>query len=143
MEKIDQTIFYSIEKAIKSYRQFAQKRMITHGFSTTVDQGLVLKIIHENPEMTQQQIGLLTFKDHASITRIIENLVSKKILSRDFHSLDRRRFNLSITSIGLEILERMQPVVELNRVNALNGISERELAALKVTLNKIISNCQS
>jgi DNA-binding MarR family transcriptional regulator len=142
MIKSEQTIFYSIEKAIKSYRQFAQKNINEKGFGTTIDQGLIVSIIQGNPGITQQQIAINAFKDVASVTRIIENLVNKKILKRDFHSEDRRRFNLSITPMGLKMLRQMKPVIDSYRKRALKGISDTEIEMLRNILDKITENCK-
>jgi DNA-binding MarR family transcriptional regulator len=141
MEKLDQIIFYSLEKSIKSYRQFAQKNINKKGFDITIDQWLVLKTIEDNPNMTQQKIAINVFKDYASITRIIEILVTKKVLERNFNSDDRRRFDLSITKIGFEILKELTPIIESNRKQALNGITSSEIELLKNLLNKITKNC--
>ncbi|MBK6355059.1 MAG: MarR family transcriptional regulator [Saprospiraceae bacterium] len=140
MEKIDQIIFYSVEKSIKSYRQFAQKCIDKKGLDITIDQWLVLKTIENNAGMTQQQIAINVFKDYASITRIIEILVTKKYLERNFHSVDRRRFDLSITKLGFEMLKRLTPIIESNRKQALNGITKSEIELLKNVLNKITEN---
>ncbi|MBK8417035.1 MAG: MarR family transcriptional regulator [Bacteroidetes bacterium] len=140
MENLDQIIFYSVEKSIKSYRQFAQKCIDKKGIDITIDQWLVLKTIENNAGMTQQQIAKNVFKDYASITRIIEILVTKKYLERNFHSVDRRRFDLSITKLGFEMLKRLTPIIESNRKQALNGITKSEIELLKNVLNKITEN---
>lgn len=142
MIQAEQTIFYSIEKAIKTYRQFAQKNIKKNGFDITIDQGLVLNIIQNNPEISQQDIAKRAFKDHASVTRIIENMVEKNILKRDFHSEDRRRFLLTPTDHGLEILNQIRPIVNNNRSQALKGISQEEIETLKNILQKITENCK-
>ena len=142
MQKPDQTIFYTIEKAIKSYRQFAQKNIADKGFAITIDQGLILSLIQDNPGITQQQIAVQAFKDHASVTRIIENLVNRKLLTRDFHPGDRRRFSLSLTTLGSETLQQMKPVVTANRKKALKGISGEQMETLKNILDQITENCQ-
>ncbi len=142
MEKLEQIIFYALEKSIKTYRQFAQKSINKKGLDITIDQWLVLKTIQSNPDITQQQIAVNVFKDYASITRIVEILVSKEILNRDFHAEDRRRFNLTITKNGLEILSGLAPIVQSNRKKALDGISTAEIEMLKRVLNKITENCK-
>jgi MarR family transcriptional regulator for hemolysin len=142
MEKLDQIIFYSLEKSIKSYRQFAQKNINKKGFDITIDQWLVLKTIENNPDITQQQIAVNVFKDYASITRIIEILVIKKALERKFRSDDRRRSDLSITKLGLGILKGLAPIIRSNRKQALKGITKSEIKILKNILNKIVENCK-
>lgn len=142
MIQAEQTIFYNIEKAIKTYRQFAQKNIKKKGYDITIDQGLVLNIIQNNPEISQQEIAKRAFKDHASVTRIIENMVEKNILKRDFHSEDRRRFLLTVTDLGLEIFNQIRPIVTNNRNQALKGISQEEIETLKNILHKITENCK-
>ncbi|MBK7310357.1 MAG: winged helix-turn-helix transcriptional regulator [Sphingobacteriaceae bacterium] len=141
MEQLEQIIFYTLEKSIKSYRQFAQQSISKKKLDITIDQWLILKTIQNKPDLTQQQIAVTVFKDYASVTRIIEILVKKKVLKRDFHSSDRRRFNLSITTQGLKILKDSAPVIQSNRKKALNGVTNSEIEMLKKVLNKIIENC--
>jgi MarR family transcriptional regulator for hemolysin len=140
MENLNDIVFYTIDKSIKSYKQFAQKRLKDAGFTITVDQWLVLKAIEENEHISQQQIAERVFKDVASITRIIELLVKKGYLERSFHSTDRRRFELKLTTEAKGVLKKMQPYIESNRSTALDGISAEELSTLRKTLNKLIKN---
>ncbi|WP_261512729.1 MarR family winged helix-turn-helix transcriptional regulator [Chryseobacterium paludis] len=143
MARPEQTIFYSIEESIKSYRQFAQKRINDKGFDITIDQGLILSIIHDNPGISQKEIAARAFKDHASVTRIIELLVKRNFLKRDSFEEDRRRFNLNVTEEGKTILTEVQPIVDINRKTAVEGISEEEIELLRKLVNKITANCRS
>ena len=77
-----QTIFYTIENAIKQYRKISQKRIQEVVNDITIDQALVLTIIEGNPEFTQIDIAELLFKDYASMTRMINLLVKNRHLSR-------------------------------------------------------------
>lgn len=143
MEKLDNILFYSLEKAIKSYRQFAQRNMLKQGFDLTIDQWLVLKSIIDNPVWTQQEIAEAAFKDFASVTRIVELLVKKLYLTRAIHKTDRRRFVLTPTDKAIENLQAMQPITANNRKTALNDISIDEVAKLQHCLMQIIENCKS
>lgn len=140
MKKINNTVFYTIEKTIKTYRQFAQKNFSRAGFSITIDQWLVLKTIQEDPSITQQQLAAKVFKDFASITRIIELLVKNGYLLRDFHQKDRRRFALTLSEEGKKIIQLLTPIVKSNRSKALKGISEPEIEQLQLILSRIDSN---
>ncbi|MFC3194179.1 MarR family winged helix-turn-helix transcriptional regulator [Marinicella sediminis] len=144
MDKIDpqQTIFYSIEKAIKTYRQYAQKNLSARLPGITVDQLLILSLLEVNPEMAQKDLASWLFKDHASITRMIELLVKNEYLSRAVNPQDRRKFKLNISDKGHDTLQELKPIILNNRQDALAGISEKEIKELFITLNKIINNCQ-
>ena len=142
-EKLSDILFYSLEKSIKTYRQFAQGKINQAKFDITIDQWLILKTLNENHDSTQQQVADLVFKDYASVTRIIELLVNKKYIKRSFHSEDRRRFKLSITHTGIDIIASLQPIIMDNRSKALKGCSKRDIERLHTILNNIISNCQA
>jgi|SRR5580658_9519946 MarR family transcriptional regulator for hemolysin len=143
MEKLDSILFYSLEKAIKSYRQFAQHNIIKSGFDLTIDQWLVLKAIQGNPDCTQQEIAHVVFKDFASVTRMIELLVKKQYLTRAIHGDDRRRFSLTLTAKALSTIKAMQPLTEANRKAALAGITKEGMTQIQQNLLKIIENCNA
>lgn len=140
MEKLDSIIFYNIDKAIRAYRNYAQRQLKFHGFTITIDQWLIIKAILENPEITQNEIGNLVFKDNASVTRIIDLLVKSAYVIRTIHANDRRKTNLEVTESGLKIIKDVQKIVEDNRKIALNGISKEELQIMNNALLKISEN---
>lgn len=137
------TVLYSIEKAIKEYRKLAQKNITKVVKDITVDQGLILIILNNHQNISQNELANLVFKDNASITRMIELMVKKEYLTRAIHPEDRRKFNLEITDKGLETLKLIQPVIKVNRQTALDGLSLEEIALLEKTLHKIIINCRN
>lgn len=141
MENLNEIIFYSLDKAIRTYRQYAHQQLIANGFDVTIDQWLVLKSLNDNPGLPQHQIAEITFKDYASLTRIIELLVKKGYLERTIHTHDRRRFKLTLTTHAHEVLKAMQRVIVSNRKQALTGIGKERIDELQLTLNQLIQNC--
>lgn len=141
MEQISKVIFYDIDKSIRSYRQFAQRRLKEAGLNITIDQWLLIKHIAENPGIKQQELGDLVFKDNASVTRIIELLVKAKYLKRKSNEEDRRRASLLVTKSGNAIISKVWKVVQNNRKIALKGIPKKDLEITKSVLFQIISNC--
>lgn len=142
MEQLKDITFYTIDKAIRTYRMYAQKRLKENGFKITIDQWLIIKAILENPGIPQQEIAEKVFKDNASVTRIIELLVQSGYLQREINLNDRRKFNLIVTDEGKSIIESVQQIVVQNRKTALNGISATDLEIMNASLKKIIENCQ-
>lgn len=130
-----------MDKAIKSYRMYAQKKLKENGFKITIDQWLIIKAILENPTITQQEIAKNVFKDNASVTRIIDLLVKSEYLERKDNPIDRRKSNLVVTEEGKSIIYKVQDIILENRKTALDTISTEELEAMNLTLKKIITNC--
>ncbi len=141
VEALDQVIFYKLERAIKAYRQFAQRELRQAGFSITIDQWLTIKNISEHPGIKQNELAERVFKDNASITRIIDILVKAEYLERNVHRDDRRRTTLSVTRKGHKVIEAVKGTVKRNRAEALKGVSQKELELLAEIARTITGNC--
>ncbi|MDF2448329.1 MAG: MarR family transcriptional regulator [Bacteroidota bacterium] len=142
MKNLNSVLFYSLEKAIKTYRQFAQRELKKAGLTITVDQWLTLKCLFDNPDISQKELAEMVFKDTASITRIIELLVKAKYLNKTDHKYDKRKSNISITSSGLETIRFAEQVVESYRKTALKGIGIAKENHVNAVMKTIINNCQ-
>ena len=142
MEKLERVVFYMLDKAIKTYRQFAQRRFIEAGFDITIDQWLVLNAIANNDGISQLEIAERVFKDAASVTRIIDLLIKKNYLQRQAHTVDRRRFSLELTKEGKTLIRNITKIAEQNRSIALQGIPEKNLKLMQETLQQITENCK-
>ena len=140
MEKLSDILFYNIDKAIRTYRMFAQKELRANGFTITIDQWLVIKAILENPGIAQNELAEMVFKDTASVTRIIELLVKAGYLDRKTDPADRRKTILTVKDEGISIIESVQQLVLKNRDKALNGIPTHDLEITNQTLKQIIKN---
>ncbi|MCO6174018.1 MarR family transcriptional regulator [Flavobacterium sp. NRK F10] len=134
------TVFYTIEKTIKSYRRFSKQNFSKVINDITIDQKLILQYLNDFPELTQKEIAELVFKDNASLTRMIDLMVNKRFIKRSMNTKDRRRYKIEITAKGKEVLSKLEPVIVDNRKKAFAGITEEELIQLDITLNKILSN---
>ena len=141
MEKLNSIIFYNIDKAIRSYRNYAQRQLKAHGYTITIDQWLIIKAILENPGITQNEISDLVFKDNASVTRMIDLMVKSEYIIRKVHPEDRRKTLLEVTDSGVKVIKEVQNIVEKNRKIALKGISNEELEVMYSALLKISENC--
>lgn len=142
LQKLDSVIFYYVEKAIKSYRQFAQKELKRAGLKITVDQWLTLNCLNENPEISQKELAEMVFKDTASVTRIIELLVQAGYLKRAMHNSDGRRAVLQITKQGKGLLEKAAKVVSAYRKQAQEGIAAKDIENAKRVMAAISNNCK-
>jgi DNA-binding MarR family transcriptional regulator len=134
-------IFYSLDKAIRSYRRMAQANIDRAGLAITIDQWLVLQVLLEHDDLTQNEIAERVFKDQASVARMLALLVRRKLLSAVPLPHDGRRTKLRVTKRGKQMLDDIQPVVLNNRALALAGISEEELAMMRGLLERIAANC--
>lgn len=138
---LSSVLFYSLDKAIRSYRRLAQANIDRAGLAITVDQWLVLRVLLEHDDLTQHEIAERVFKDQASVARMLGLLLKRGLLSAVPLPDDGRRTQLRVTAAGHRMLAAVQPIVLDNRAVALAGIAEEELALLRQLLERIASNC--
>jgi DNA-binding MarR family transcriptional regulator len=138
---LSEILFYSLDRAIRQYRKFAQANIDRAGIDITVDQWLVLRVIEEYDDLTQAEIAERVFKDQASVARILALLLKRGLLQAEPLPNDGRRTQLRVTATGNEVLLAVQPVVLSNRATALEGLPEADLALLRQSLERIYLNC--
>ena len=135
------TLFDSLEKSTKSYRQLTQANIAAAGIAITLDQWQILKTLQDNPDITHQEIADRVFKDLASITRIIDRLVRKGAVQRTPHSEDRRRSALTLT--GRQSIRAVEPIVRASRRRALCGITPAAISRAHAMLARVVVNCET
>lgn len=141
MDKLTDNFFLTIEKTIKAYRVFIQKKVRENGYKITIDQWLMIKLILENPKISQKEIGEKVFKDNASITRIIQLLIKSGFLKKMVNRDDKRKLDLIVTAEGISVFEKVQLILNENKKKTVENLSNVELENTNRTLNKIINNC--
>ncbi|GAB3726882.1 hypothetical protein GCM10027594_08730 [Hymenobacter agri] len=138
---LDSVIFYSLDKAIRSYRRMAQANIDRAGLDITIDQWLVLQVLLEHDDLTQHEIAERVFKDQASVARMLGLLIKRGLLSTVPLPHDGRRARLRVSEAGHRMLAAVQPLVLSNRARALAGVSATDLTLLQQVLERIAGNC--
>lgn len=140
-QKLEDVLYYLIEKTNKVIRRYSQVRFAEAGIEITVDQWLVLKKINDSERITQIELANAIFKDRASITRILDLLLKKKLVKKD-SGTDKRSFELSLTPNGYKFMEAALVIVKSVRRKGVERLTEKELEQLKGGLQKIIKNLE-
>ena len=107
---LDESIGYHVNMAGMLLKRELAGVFKAQGFDVTPEQWAVLSRLAEKDGLSQNDIALITFKDNANITRIVDKLQKKGLLERRAHPSDRRTWLLYITLPGKEIIERLQPL---------------------------------
>jgi DNA-binding MarR family transcriptional regulator len=141
-EKLEGILYYLLEKVNKVSRRYSQKVFDEKGWDITKDQWLVLKKIADTDRISQVELARDLFKDTAAITRIINLMVDKKLVKREFRPDDKRQVELLLTSKGQKMYEVMLPTVVEIRKKGVEGLNTKEAEQLKSLLNRMIQNLE-
>jgi DNA-binding MarR family transcriptional regulator len=139
--KLEDVLYYLIEKTNKVIRRYSQVRFTEAGIEVTVDQWLVLKKISDSERITQIELANAIFKDRASITRILDLLLEKRLVRKEEGS-DRRAYELTLTANGQKFMEQAMVIVKNVRKKGMEMMSEKEQEQLRISLQKIINSLE-
>jgi len=140
-QKLEDVLYYLIEKTNKVIRRYSQVRFSEAGIEVTVDQWLVLKKISDSERITQIELANALFKDRASITRILDLLLGKRLVRKE-EGADKRAYELALTPNGQKFMEQAMVIVKNVRKKGVETMSEKEQEQLRSSLQKIIKNLE-
>ncbi len=133
---------FLLDRTARRVKQFAQQRFKELKFPVTVDQWLVMKNVYERGAMKQNELAELLFKDNPTLTRIIDLLCDKKLVDRKPNPADRRSFSIELTKDGRKKVEQLKPKIADIRLQAWNGLSEKDFQHFRKVLNTIYKNLE-
>ncbi|WP_057935574.1 MarR family winged helix-turn-helix transcriptional regulator [Algoriphagus resistens] len=131
---------FLLDRTARKVKQYAQQQFKTGDFDVTVDQWLVLKNLSENNLLSQTELANLVFKDHPTLTRIIDLLCKKGYVERVPHPQDRRSFQLHLTESGASKVVSLRPEIHQIREKAWENLSPHDFEEFKRILNTIYQN---
>jgi DNA-binding MarR family transcriptional regulator len=140
-QKLEDVLYYLIEKTNKVIRRYSQVRFNEAGIEITVDQWLVLKKISDSERINQIELANALFKDRASITRILDLLLDKRLVRKEAGA-DKRAYELALTTNGQKFMEQALVIVKNVRKKGIEMMSEKEQEQLRSSLQKIINSLE-
>lgn len=123
------------------------KREITesikeNNINVTPEQWALLNRLNENQGLTQNELGKVSFKDTANITRLIDKLEKKGFVERQLNSSDRRIRKIYITDQGRKIRDLVEPLAIKVLEEATKNIDPIEVEIYNDVARRIIGNLE-
>jgi MarR family transcriptional regulator for hemolysin len=137
---IENIPLFLIDQTSKLAKQHSQKEFDSAKLGITVDQWVLLKILDENPNISQTILANKSLRDPASITRTLDLLQKKELVLREAISDDRRQFNINLSTNGKKFVAEHMPMISKLRLQSISGLSKSELDNLRTILLKIQNN---
>lgn len=137
---LSKEIAVSLNLSACKLKQYSAAALRENAIGLTPEQFLLVDLLWNQGPMTQQTMADMMQKDKNSVTKLVDALEAKGMLVRKKNENDRRSNLLVLTQKaedmksgakekGISVLDKM-----------LEGISEDELKAFLVTLNKMNAN---
>lgn len=114
----------------------------TEGMSITIEQWSVLACLWKKDKVTQQTLCNLTSKDKPSMTRLIDKLEKRNLVTRVSDHNDRRINLIHLTDKGMALQQKATELVQKIATKTLDNILEEELIMSKAVLKRIMVNLE-
>lgn len=119
------------------------KELSKNNINLTPEQYLVMDILWDQGTLSQQAIADIIQKDKNSVTKFIDSLEKKGLVSRVVNKNDRRINNIIVSEEGLKLKDKTTEVAINMMQNVLADISEDDLLIFDKVMNQIKSNIES
>ncbi|PIB30712.1 MarR family transcriptional regulator [Maribacter sp. 4U21] len=127
-------------RTVKMVDYHLQEAFDRHGLDMTKEQMVILKKLHEQDGINQNELASLTYRDKSSLARLISKMESKKYIRRVQSKEDKRNNEIFITEEGLKILAETRPVIQEVIDVMEQGINKEDKALIINTLKKVQNN---
>ena len=131
-----------IELHLTGYKikRYIASMLRQQGVPLTPEQFMLIDLLWNEGEMTQQQLANQLKKDKNSVTMLVDAIESKGLVVRRQNTLDRRSNTVVLTDNALELKEMAKQKGISILDGMLEGISEEELHSFLNTLRLLNQN---
>ena len=131
-----------IELHLTGYKikRYIASMLRQQGVPLTPEQFMLIDLLWNEGEMTQQQLANQLKKDKNSVTMLVDAIESKGLVVRRQNTLDRRSNTVVLTEKALELKEMAKQKGISILDGMLEGISEEELHLFLNTLRLLNQN---
>ena len=138
MKTQDQSLYHGINKAINAIQRDAEK--IFSKYDLTKGQFSIMEVLHKNGESSIGHVQETILMTGGNIPVIVNNLIKKGLLIRKQDESDRRRYLLSLTDEGTQLVSKVIPEHDALIKNFFSVLTKDEKRDSLATLEKLTGN---
>lgn len=137
---VDNAIGFWVHRVYQASRNEMYRVFRAHGEDVTPEQWAVLIRLWERDGQPQTELSAATFRDAPTMSRIIDGLETRGLLTRKAHPDDGRVRVVHLTRAGKALEQRLVPLVEGIVERMLAGIDQRTLTTTRNALRTMFAN---
>jgi DNA-binding MarR family transcriptional regulator len=130
-------------KTVKLVDYFLQESLNEHNLGLTKEQVIVLKRLHDQDGMNQNELAFITLRNKSSLTRLLTNMEGNGYIIRKKSVVDKRIKHVYLTKYGKETFIKIRPVLKNVMSTLEQDVTEQEKAQIINILKKIQHNFNS
>jgi len=144
---LDDALGYLIRQTALRFQVSLRRAFKAKGYEFTSEQWGVLCRLWEEEGLTQKEISHKVYRGKTkrgwpSISRVLDMLAKKELITRKADTNDRRAFSIYLTQKGKSIKDDLIPIAKQDLKKGTRNLSTREINELKRMLNQIFYNLE-
>jgi DNA-binding MarR family transcriptional regulator len=132
-----------IGSTAKMVDNYLHEAFQSQGLDLSKEQMIVLKKLHENDGLIQNELAYLTLRDKSSLARLLAKMERKNYITRQQDEFDKRVNRVFITETGRTTFRLTRPIIVGLKEIMEKNIKEEEIYQLTNTLKSIQRNISS
>lgn len=112
------------------------------GADITTEQWVIIDSLFRSDGQSQTEIADGSFKNMATVSRIIDLICEKGYTERFRSESDRRRYKIFLTDKGREIYNMVKPRVDELRRQGWQGLNDKDYDDFLRIMNRVFENFQ-
>lgn len=121
-------------------RKTLSQRFEENQHSVSAEEWAILLILWSKGEQTPSALAEVTFRDRTTITRLIDQMVRKDMVTRMHDDKDRRRVLIKASDNGQALKQDLVPIAQGMISQASEGISPQDIETTVKTLSAMTRN---
>lgn len=140
-KELRREILFEMSDVARAMRTYIDQRARAHGMTRA--QWSVLSRIERQEGLNQAELAEVLEIQPISLVRLIDRLCQQGLVERRAHATDRRVNLLHLTGAGRDRLQAMSPLGREISLEAMQGLSDGDVAALLETFVRIKANIKT
>ncbi|MDX1683938.1 MAG: MarR family transcriptional regulator [Saprospiraceae bacterium] len=129
-----------IDRTMKIIRQHYMQAFRDLGVDITTEQWVIVDSLFHQDGQSQTELADGSFKNMATVSRIIDLTCQKGFTERFRSESDKRRYRVFLTKKGKEVYHKIKPTVDQLRQKGWKGLSDEDYDDFLRIMNTIFSN---
>lgn len=125
-------------RTVRDMRTLFDRKL--EGLGITAPQAEILFRCDRRGELTPKQLAELLTTDNAGVTRLVDRLEAKGLVTRKASTSDRRSVTLRLTPAGRALVPRVRRIAEAQKRRVFAGLTLAEQDRLRSLLHRVIAN---
>ena len=130
-----------LDRTLKKVQSTFITAFAENNIDLTIEQWVILRRVHLlGADASQSEISNTNFRNRATTSRVISGLCKKGLLKKSRFRDDQKRYRLSMTPQGSELMQRVMPLIKEIRAMSIENISDAEFDIFLKVLDEIWEN---